>query len=67
MGSIGEEELFDQMVRDYYESESNTPNNIPSIIISSRHQSILQVLIINFFESYDSLSFLLVHIYSWSD
>ncbi|OAY58410.1 uncharacterized protein LOC110609790 isoform X1 [Manihot esculenta] len=46
MGSIGEEELFDQMVRDYYESESNTPNNIPSIIISSRHQSILQGILL---------------------
>ncbi|XP_021652875.2 uncharacterized protein LOC110644419 isoform X2 [Hevea brasiliensis] len=46
MGSTGDEELFDQMVRDYYESESNTPNNIPPIMISSRPQSILQVILL---------------------
>ncbi|KAF2291265.1 hypothetical protein P3X46_028471 [Hevea brasiliensis] len=47
MGSIGEEEHFDQMIRDYYESESNTPNNIPPIMmISSRPQSILQDILL---------------------
>uniref|UniRef100_A0A2C9U2M4 DUF506 family protein n=1 Tax=Manihot esculenta TaxID=3983 RepID=A0A2C9U2M4_MANES len=47
MGSSGaDEELFDQMIRDYYESESNTPNSIPPIMISSGPQSILQVILL---------------------
>ncbi|XP_002526155.2 uncharacterized protein LOC8285109 isoform X1 [Ricinus communis] len=53
MGSIGEDELIDQMVRDYYEPESPSISNLPAIISSSslpplpqRPQSILQDILL---------------------